>query len=95
MSPEPLLILFNNALLRSSSLGPDAAAALGFAVAAAGASFARELFTIMQDSATASKERGNWICVFMGLVTAILEMLFILLYKSWRYRALVGAWVGV
>jgi hypothetical protein len=40
----------------------------------------------MQDSAMASKERGNLVCVFMVLVTAILEMLFILLYKSMRCR---------
>jgi hypothetical protein len=38
--------------------------------------------TITQDSAMASKERGILLYVFMLLVTAILEMLFILLYKS-------------
>jgi hypothetical protein len=36
----------------------------------------------MQDSNIANKERGNLVCVFMVLVTAILEMLFILRYKS-------------
>ena len=95
MSPEPLLILFSNALLRSSSLGPDATAALGLALAADGGSLARALFTIMQDSAKASKERGDLIYVFMVLITAILERLFILLYKLRRYGAWVGAWVGV
>jgi hypothetical protein len=39
---------------------------------------------ITQDSAMASKERGNLLYVFMLLLTAILEMLFILLYKSMR-----------
>jgi hypothetical protein len=38
----------------------------------------------MQDSTKASKERGGLIYVFMVLVTAILEMLFILRYKSMR-----------
>jgi hypothetical protein len=38
----------------------------------------------MQDSNIASKERGDLVYVFMELVTAILEMLFILLYKSMR-----------
>jgi hypothetical protein len=36
----------------------------------------------MQDNAMASKERGSLVYMFMVLVTAILEMLFILLCKS-------------
>jgi hypothetical protein len=36
----------------------------------------------MQDSTMANEERGDLISVFMVIVTAILEMLFILLYKS-------------
>jgi hypothetical protein len=38
----------------------------------------------MLDSTKASKERGDLIYVFMVLVTAILERLFIFLYKSMR-----------
>ena len=45
----------------------------------------------MQESTIASKERGDLVFVFMVLVTAILEMLFILRYKSMR----CGHWAGV
>jgi hypothetical protein len=36
----------------------------------------------MQDSNIANKERGDLVCMFMVMVTAFLEILFILLYKS-------------
>jgi hypothetical protein len=57
---------------------------LGFALAAAGASLARAFAAIVQDSNMATKERGNVVSLFMVIVTAILEILFILLYKSMR-----------
>ena len=38
----------------------------------------------------ASKERGNLVYAFMVVVTAILEMLFILLYKSEGCRFWLG-----
>jgi hypothetical protein len=44
------------------------------------------LVAIMQDSTVTSNERDDLVYVFMVLVTAILEMLFILLYKSMRCR---------
>jgi hypothetical protein len=46
--------------------------------------------TIKQDNAIASKERGSLVYVFMVLVTAILEMLFILLCKSMRCEPRAG-----